>query len=288
MIRPFFCVFLLASLSLVAIIRAQTSADGRLPTFEVASVKRNTSGSIIVNQSIAAGRYTGTNLSVADLLLTIYSPLPRSRVTGGPTWMRTDRFDIVAKAEGAPSAPEIVRMLHSLLQERFKFSAHTEEQEGDVYNLILARSDGRLGPMLRQSPVDCAAQRRSATRASDAGTPGQAQKCPANNYPGRIILTSFTMAQLAGTLGLWVDGREVRDRTGLTGAFDVDLTWTPDRLGPLPLNAPPELVRAREAIDPNGPSLFTAVQEQLGLKLEPKKDKVDVLVIDRIEHPTED
>ena len=208
MIRSVLCVFLLASFGLT-IIRGQPSADGRLPTFEVASVKRNTSGSIVVNQSIAADRYTGTNLAVADLLGTIYSPLPRSRVTGGPTWMRTDRFDIAAKAEGASSAPEIVRMLHSLLLERFKLSAHTEEPEGDVYNLILARSDGRPGPMLRQSAVDCAAQRRNAKPASDPGTPSQAQKCPAGNYPGRIILTSFTMAQLAGTLALW-DGRDVR------------------------------------------------------------------------------
>ena len=270
MIRPLLFSFLLACSSVAAIgIRGQTAADERLPTFEVASVKRNTSGSISVNHSIVAGRYVGTNLSVADMLAAIYTALPRSRITGGPAWMRTDRFDIVAKAVAAPPAPEIFRMLHALLQERFKLSAHTEEQEGDVYNLILARSDGRLGPMLRQSPVDCAAQRRNARPASDAGARSQAQTCRANNYPGRII-RPLAMAELAGTLAVWADGRDVRDRTGLTGTFDVDLTWTPDRLGPLPLNAPPDLVRAREAIDPNGPSLFTAVQEQLGLKLEPK------------------
>ena len=136
--------------------------------------------------------------------------------------------------------------------------------------------------MLRQSPVDCAGQRRNARPASDADTRSQAQTCRANNYPGRIN-GPLSMAELAGTFVIWVDGRDVRDRTGLTGTFDVDLNWTPDRLGPLPLNAPPELVRAREAIDPNGPSLFTAVQEQLGLRLEPKKDKVEVCVIDRID-----
>ena len=93
---------------------------------------------------------------------------------------------------------------------------------------------------------------------------------------------------IAGTLAVWTDGRDVRDRTGLTGLYDIELTWTPDRLNPLPPNAPADLVRAREAIDPNGPSLFTAVQEQLGLKLEPKKDKVEVLVVDHLEHPTDD
>ena len=202
--------------------------------------------------------------------------------------MSTDRFDIVAKAEGNPSAPEIFGMLHSLLIERFRLTAHTEEREGDVYDLILARSDGRLGPMLRQSTVDCASQRANAASASGAGIPIQIPTCPVSNYPGKIIATSVPLTALARTLVVWVDGRDVRDRTGLAGAYDIDLTWTPDRLGPLPLNAPADTVRAREAIDPNGPSLFTAVQEQLGLKLEPKKDKVQMLIIDRVEHPTED
>jgi uncharacterized protein (TIGR03435 family) len=256
--------------------------------FEVASVKRNLSGSIIVNQSLSPGRYTGTNLSVADLLATIYAPQPRSHVSGGPDWMRTDRFDIVAKAEGTSTTAELVEMLHTLLVDRFKFAAHQEAREGDVYNLILARSDGRLGPLLRPSTVDCAAQRANATRTAGAGAAGQVPACPLANYPGRFIGTSIPLATLARTLVVWVDGREVRDRTELSGLYDVDLTWTPERLGPLPLNAPIDLVRAREAIDPNGPSLVTALQEQLGLKLESMKDKIDVLVIDHLEAPTED
>jgi uncharacterized protein (TIGR03435 family) len=95
------------------------------------------------------------------------------------------------------------------------------------------------------------------------------------------------MVDLAGMLEPWTEQRIVRDRTGLTGRYDVELTWTPDRLAPLPPNAPEAVVRAREEIDPNGPALSTALQEQLGLKLEAKKDKVDVLVVDRLERPTE-
>jgi bla regulator protein blaR1 len=95
------------------------------------------------------------------------------------------------------------------------------------------------------------------------------------------------MAELARMLDVFTDQRTVRDRTGLTGQYELELTWTPERLGPLPLNAPDEVVRAREAIDPNGPSLLTALQEQLGLKLEAKTDKVEMLVIDRLERPTE-
>lgn len=157
-----------------------------------------------------------------------------------------------------------------------------------MYNLILARSDGRLGPMLRQSTVDCQAQRAIAASASGAGLPIQIPACPISNYPGRFVGTSIPLTVLARMLVVWVDGRDVLDRTGLTGLYDIDLTWTPERLGPLPPNVPAEVLRAREAIDPNGPSLFTAVQEQLGLKLEPKKDKIEVLVIDHVEHPAED
>jgi bla regulator protein blaR1 len=97
------------------------------------------------------------------------------------------------------------------------------------------------------------------------------------------------MATLARMLVSWVDDhREVRDQTGLTGTFEVALEWTPDRVSPVPLDAPVEVGRAVAVIDPNGPSLFTAVQEQLGLKLQPKKDQADVLVIDHVEQPTPD
>jgi uncharacterized protein (TIGR03435 family) len=90
-------------------------------------------------------------------------------------------------------------------------------------------------------------------------------------------------------LMLWVEGRrEVRDETGLTGSFEVTLNWTPDRFPQQPLDAPPEIGRAVAAIDPNGPSLLTAVQEQLGLKLESIKGPVDVVVIDHVEQPTPD
>ena len=102
--------------------------------------------------------------------------------------------------------------------------------------------------------------------------------CPRSIYPGKLMGTGITMADLARMLEPFTEQRTVLDRTGLTDRYDVELTWTPDRLGPLPPHAPEEVVRAREAIDPNGPSLFTALQEQLGLRLEAKKDKVDVLI----------
>jgi uncharacterized protein (TIGR03435 family) len=257
-------------------LRAQAPAStGKSPRFEVASVKRNTSGSVIVNSALEGNRYTAMNVSVKDLLTGIYAPLPRARIVGGPDWINTDRFDIVATAEGAPNRPEAMEMVRSLLMERFQLSVHSEVRDGDVYDLIVAKSVTELGPMLRPPSPECAA--------ADADW----RRCPRSIYPGKLLGTGITMADLARMLEPFTEQRTVRDRTELTGRYDVQLTWTPDRLGPLPPNAPEEVVRAREAIDPNGPALSTAVREQLGLKLEPRNDKVDVLVIDHVERPTE-
>jgi uncharacterized protein (TIGR03435 family) len=184
------------------------------------------------------------------------------------------------------SAPEALQMVRSLLVDRFNLVVHKDVQDGDVYDLSLARSDGTLGPMLRPPAFDCASQRERL--ASGSAPPGDAQRpCPFSVYPGHLVGTSITMSMLAARLNVFTDQRTIRDRTGLTGFYDVELTWTPDRpLGPLPPNAPDEVVRARESIDWNGPSLFTALQEQLGLKLEARRDTIDVLVIDRVERPT--
>jgi len=243
-------------------LHAQVPASkAQSPSFEVASVKRNASGSVIVNTTVEGNRYTGTNLSVKDLLAGIYAPLPRARIVGGPNWINTDRFDIVATAEGALRYPDVTEMIRSLLAQRFQLVVHSEVREGDVYDLKVARSTAELGPRLLPPKPECAVASPDRSR------------CP--------------MAELARMLDPFTEQRTVRDRTGLTDRYDVQLTWTPDRLGPLPPNAPEEVIRAREAIDPNGPALSTALQEQLGLKLEAKKDTVDIVVIDRLERPAE-
>jgi bla regulator protein blaR1 len=109
------------------------------------------------------------------------------------------------------------------------------------------------------------------------------------NAPGTLRARGIPLEALTRMMSNWLDDhRLVRDETGLTGRFDVDLKWTPDRQPLLPLDVPPEVGRAVAAIDPNGPSLFTAVQEQLGLKLESRKEQNDVIVIDHVEKPTPD
>ena len=165
--------------------------------------------------------------------------------------------------------------------DRFQLTVHNESRELPIYELVMARSDGRLGPQLSRSD-DCAAPGRGRRDAP----PANASLCGGRSSPGRIVFGGIPLsAAVVQPLS-----REVRrivvDRTGLSGAFDGTLEWTPAEMplpppGPAPPDAPPP-PRA------DGPSIFTAVQEQLGLKLESTKGPVNVLVIDRVEHPTED
>src|SRR5437868_4839883 len=149
-------------------------------------------------------------------------------------------------------------MLQSLLADRFGLIAHKEKRDGQVYALTLARPDGKLGPQLSRSAVDCTALAR-------AGGPPPQGACSMRVGNGTLAARSVTMSDIARVLMGSVD-RIVVDRTGLEGAYDVDLAWTPN---PTP--------------DSPGASIFTALQEQLGLKLEAARAPVDVVVIDRIE-----
>jgi uncharacterized protein (TIGR03435 family) len=175
------------------------------------------------------------------------------QITGGPGWVDSDRFDIIAKVEGAPGLPERRLMMQALLAERFNFSAHHETRDMAVYDLVLARPDGKLGAGLRH--VDCAI----------------VKTCGNTNVTNSVLKASGrTLADFAQTLSAIV-ARIVIEKTSLDGAFDFDLAWSRD-----------------QATDTSQPSLFTALQEQLGLKLEPSRGPVDVLVIDRVEPPTPD
>jgi uncharacterized protein (TIGR03435 family) len=179
-------------------------------------------------------------------------------------------------------------MLQSLLAERFKLATHKDTRELPIYSLEVARSDGRLGPQLRPATVDCeamiAAARARGGPPPAPPAPGERPICGIRINPGRLSGGGFPLSQFAATLSQFVQ-RIVVDRTGLSGNFDVDLTWTPDQL---PQGGPPPGAPPLPPADPNGPSIYTAVQEQLGLKLESAKGPVDVLVIDRAESPTPD
>jgi bla regulator protein blaR1 len=273
--------------------RPDSSAAPSSLTFEVASVKPNKSGEPFVRLGIQpGGRYTATNVPLRLLIRNAYQ-IQDFQLIGAPDWVSSDRFDIVAKAEGdvPPSPPggppgPIQFMLRALLAERFNLKVHSEQRELPIYALVVARNDGKLGAQLRPAAVDCAAVmagRRGGPPPAPP-QPGERMPCGMRIGPGQLTGGSLPVSQIANTLSPFV-GRVVVDRTGLSGNFDFDLTWTPDQI---PQGPPPPGAPQLPPIDPNGPSILTAVQEQLGLKLDSTKGPVDVLVVDRVARPTPD
>ena len=232
---------------------------------------------------------------------------PDYQIVGAPGWIDTDRYTIMAKAaDGTPQAA-FTTLLVNLLKDRFQLATHLETREQPVFNLVMARTDGRLGPDLKTTPADCQAtiaERNAAAQAAAAGRGGPPPAFPpvpdlnAPTVPcgsgrlitGNVAVSGRTIAQFVTTVSDWV-GRPVIDKTGLTGLYDFTLKFAPEgrNAGPLgqtlallgaPNQAPPA--------DPNVPSLSAALQEQLGLKLESAHGPVEVVVIDRLEKPTPD
>ena len=159
-------------------------------------------------------------------------------------------------------------MLRSLLEDRFRLSAHRETRDLPIYALVLARADGRLGPRLRQTTSDyCAKRLEAAGKAGDTPLAPGGPVCGMRPSVNEITAGALPMNEFARFLALNT-GRIVVDRTGLTGVWDFDLKYSPD-------NAPNP--------DPDRPSIFTALQEQLGLRLQATTGPVEVLVIDRVE-----
>ena len=205
------------------------------------------------------------------------------QLVNAPDWIETARFDIEAKAdreysarEDAP-APELLGMLRNLLADRFKLVVHREMRDMPVYALVKAKADGTLGPQMRRSDVDCEAEAARALAAKRGGAPpGQGAdgrpraRCRVSTNAGRIVATGTTIPELMRRLSPPL-GRAVIDRTGLSGSFDLELQWAPE-----------------QTADASGPSIFTAIQEQLGLKLESQRAPVEVLVIDSVERPSPD
>jgi uncharacterized protein (TIGR03435 family) len=232
------------------------------PAFEVASVRPNTSADGIVN--IPPTPPEGVvlhNRSVADVVRYAYQ-LPSFRVFGLPGWAEGERFDIVAKAARPITEDERQAMVRALLADRFRVKAHFEKRDQTVYVVTRANGDGSLGSGLQPRP-DCAT------------TPCQ-RSGSSSRVAGVIRLRGTTMAGLAEGPMSSILGQVVRDESGIEGVFDVQASWRPDAV-----DAP---------VDPSDqrPSFFTAIQEQLGLRLEPRREAVEVLVIDSVERPTPD
>jgi uncharacterized protein (TIGR03435 family) len=285
-------------------LHAQATAAAVDPSlaFEVASVKPNKSGDgRMMIGGPPGGRFTMTNVPLRQIILLAYQ-IQAFQLVGGPGWVGNDRFDVVAKAPentppigiaGGSSPGPMQFMLRNLLADRFKLKVHNESREMPIYALVPARSDGKLGPKMQPATVDCSAMRGRRGGGPAGGpppvpAPGERIPCGMMMGIGNIAAGGVTMAQLASSLSARV-GRVVVDRTGLTGFFEFNLDFTPDQLpqGAAPPPGAPTIVNGAP-IDPNGPSIYTAIQEQLGLKLDSQRGPVDVVVIDSVEQPTED
>lgn len=269
-------------------VRAQQAGAGTRPAFEVASVKPNKSGESVGSiGSRPGGQFVVRNNALRNMIRNAYE-LQNFQIVGGPDWIDQEKFDITAKAPTEnPSTQEFRVMVQALLADRFRLVVHRETREMPIYALVLARPDGRLGARLNRSMTDCAAIAEAARRggpppAPAAPNPNGAPQCGTRTLPGRILAGGVSMADLARNISNFA-GRMTLNKTGLTGVFDLDLEYTPDQLPPegtLPPGVP------RPPVD--GPSLFTAVQEQLGLKLDPQRGPVNVLVIDSAQLPLPD
>ena len=274
----------------ISLVAASPLLAAQDQSFEVASVKRNNSGdrnSLL--RVLPGGRLSATNFSVRSLINFAWQLAP-FQVVGGPDWINSDGYDIVAKLDGNPDIVEAGKGLpdprqiavRNLLADRFKLKTHFETREMDIYALVMAKPGGAPGPKLIPSPRDCATQAAAARGQfpppQAPGPPPELGKayCGIAGSNGRIRFGGLNSTMMAQAFN-GPTQRMVVDRTGLAGSWDFDLQFVPRNRG---VDASPA--------DPDLPDFFTAVQEQLGLKLESTKGPVEVLVIDSVERPTED
>jgi uncharacterized protein (TIGR03435 family) len=261
------------------------AAQDALPAFEVASIKPR-AGEPGGNSSSSPDRFNDSDATLAALIRYAFD-VEDFQVIGGPDWVRSRRFDVSAKAPGERSENEIRLMLRRLLAERFKLATHDETRRLPMYALVKSREDGRLGDGLRPSNVDCLS-----ILWRGGGVPPRAAGEPLPTCLWRVGITPTVatmlvdgapIPQFAKLLQRLVN-RVVVDRTGLSGFFDIRLEFSAEQL-PMRIPLPPD---AAAPPSRDGLSLFTALQEQLGLELDAQDGPVPVIVIDRAELPTPD
>ena len=240
--------------------------------FEVASVKPTVDMTLPGRINRTPNQYLGTNMPLLSYITVAYQ-VKASSVTG-PDWITTDHFDLVSKADRACTPDELHLMLQHLLEERFHLKLRREMKDQAGYNLVVEKGGPKLN---NHSPED---------HATAPLIPG----------PGKHIGTNVTMTYLAFYLSNELD-RTVVDKTGLDGHYDFEVEWGFDRVNTMPMpsgpqGAPDTAVMARpmemgEAQMPTGPTIFVALQKQLGLRLDPAKVPVERLVVDHVEKLTD-
>jgi uncharacterized protein (TIGR03435 family) len=254
----------LLTLSTTAILAQSPTPRPAFDAFEVAAIKPSEpddqGGRFITMQG--GHRFVVKNYTLKRMVGAAYN-LTQSAISGGPAWVDSDRYDILAGTPGEvrPNLDEQMAMLRKLLTERFKLTFHRESKELSLYALTIAKS----GSQLKESTAP----------------PEEPSQLINRVFPGRIQLPArnATMAQFASMMQRSVLDRPVVDKTGLSGRYDFDLEWAPDetQFGGQGPTAPAEL---------GVPDLFAAMQRQLGLRLDAAKGPVEVLVIDKVERPS--
>ena len=258
----------------LAILAPPLAGQSDPPRFDVSSVRPNpaSAGNSMWNL-LPSGSFVATNTALRMLIVNAYD-VTSDRLLGGPGWISNERFDILASAPAGTSESTMRTMLQTLLADRFKLVLRREAREMAAYSLVIARNDARLEKALL--PVDCKAPRpESKAVVGEAGQP--ACSWLVTRQPGSDLSTyhsgGVSLDELARQLSSYV-GRPVINRTQLEGEFQFEFSWLRD------------IKAAAPAAANDGPSLFTALQEQLGLKLESSRVPIDVLVIESVERPT--
>ena len=234
------------------------------PKYEVASIKPNTGNDFRFAFRIQPdGSLAATGITLKRLMMTAYNA-QGFRIVGGPDWVASSRWDLQAKPNRVTSPDEVRQMLRTLLEDRFRLASHAETRKMPVYELGVDRKGSKL-PRVKESEAKPVV--RVAT--------------------GSIQLTKATPATFASQLS-YALGQPVIDKTGLSGEFDFALEWTPETGedgGPTTAGLPPG-AKVQPASTPDGPSIFTAIPEQLGLRLKSARGPVEVTVIDAAQMPT--
>jgi uncharacterized protein (TIGR03435 family) len=249
-----------ALLAVIPALQAQTPAAAAAPVFEAVTIKPGEPGRTGKGFTMRGQEFVAVNTSLQDLIKFAYEVHPR-QITGGPAWMDSQLFDVAGKLEmnNLPKPNEIRKMMQALLADRFKLAFHEQPQELSVYVIVPAKGENKL-------------------KAGDDpnGVPGLFLQ-----VPGLLPATNASMADLAAVLQRLVMDRPVVDKSGLTGRFNFELRWIPDKTqfgGRGAAGAVPDPKAA--------PDIFRAFQEQLGLRLEAARAPIEVMAIDRAMKPS--
>jgi len=261
----------LAAVSILVIGQPQPQTPP--PAFDVVSIKPNTSsGDLIMlgGPELAHGRFVARNIPVRNLVQFAYN-VQNFLISGGPGWIGSDHFDIEAKADGPLTVEQARVLVRTMLEDRFRLQVSRQSANKPVYALVVNKKGAKLTLSADQTPAVLGPPAEGAPRRE--GLPRGMSRVG----PGQFHSFARPISSLAQALAAQLQ-RPVLDRTELKGLYDIDLTWTPDQVPPdLPADIRP---------DPAGPSLFTALVEQLGLKLESTTGIVEVVVIEKVEKPT--